>query len=304
MLTSDPAQFLLAAANAAADFSSATAKAVMLVTDRGFSVATETAADNHYLDLDDPASADEAWRQQCALAQLLRDLGLATVQFSPLDGAGDSIFPNNSFATGQQKLITGSMRYPGRQRETQHPGIRRFFADTLGYPTVDLAPGPGTAELTGALVIDHARQLGFCGLSERADPEGAAAMHEAFGLRATFTFALPSSEYHTNVVLSVLAGKGVVSFAPQPHYAGLRQVLDGLYGDGVCYIGEAEKNQFVANCLAVTPQAVVMSDRARRAMSASTLDFFQRSGFNVHSVDVSELEKAGGSVRCMIAEIF
>ncbi len=304
MLTSDPVQFLQAATNAAADFSSATANAVLLVTDRGFSVAPETAVDNLYLNLDDPASAATAWQQQCDLAQLLRDLELPTVQFSPQPDTGDSIFPNNSFATAQKTLITGAMRYPGRQRETVHPGIRRFFTETLGYSVVDLAGGQGIAELTGALVIDHARQLGFCGLSERANLEGAAAMHEAFGLTATFTFPLQASEYHTNVVLSVLAGRAVVSFAPQPHYDGLREVLTALYGDQVCYLSEAEKNHFVANCLAVTAEDVVMSERARAAMSDSTLDFFQRSGFNVRSVDVSEIEKAGGSVRCMIAEIF
>jgi hypothetical protein len=64
--------------------------------------------------------------------------------------------------------------------------------------------------LTGALVIDRARGLGYCGLSERCDAEGARLMHEAFGLRATLLFDLAPGEYHTNVVLAVLAGRAAV----------------------------------------------------------------------------------------------
>src|SRR3546814_2739125 len=75
---------------------------------------------------------------------------------------------------------------------------------------VDLRCGPGVAELTGSLVIDRARGLGFCGLSARCDTTGAAAMHAAFGLRATLLFDLAAGEYHTNVLLSVLAGRALV----------------------------------------------------------------------------------------------
>ncbi len=304
MLTESPSEFLDCALKAPADFSAATAAAAFLVADANFSVSTETADDNQYLDLSSPARSEEAWRQQCTLAQTLRDLGLPTVSFSPLAEAGDSVFPNNAFATSQRRLITGAMHYPGRQRETTHPGIRRFFCQTLGYELVELDRARCTAELTGSLIIDHARQVGFCGLSERTDAAGAAAMHEAFGLRATFVFALEAQEYHTNVVLSVLAGRGAVAYAPAATQQSLREVLDALYGEDAHYLTETEKNEFVANCLAVTPRDVVMSRRAKDALSDASAAFFERAEFRVTDVDVSELERAGGSVRCMIGEIF
>ena len=40
------------------------------------------------------------------------------------------------------------------------------------------------------MVVDRARGIGFCGLSERCDEAGAARMHDAFGLRATLLFDL------------------------------------------------------------------------------------------------------------------
>ena len=45
------------------------------------------------------------------------------------------------------------------------------------------------------------------------------------------------------------------------------------------------------------------------AAGAAALDAYQRqtlesAGFQIHSVDLSELEKAGGSLRCCVAEIW
>lgn len=304
MLTTSPDQFLDVARLLPLDYARATAKAVMVVADRNFSVAADTAADNQYLDLSQAADSARAWQQQCDLAQSLRDLGLAVVSFSPLEGAGDSVFPNNAFAAANGQLISGAMRYPSRQRETTHPGIKGFFRQLLGYTELNLAEGDGVAELTGSMIIDHARNVGFCGLSERADEAGAAAMHKAFGLSATLVFGLEAKEYHTNVLLSILAGRAAVACAPEPHYAGLRETLVGLYGDQVRFLTEQEKTGFVANCLAVTAEDVVMSATAVKSLAPETVDFFLAAGFNVHGVEVSELEKAGGSVRCMIAEIF
>src|SRR3546814_5900909 len=65
------------------------------------------------------------------------------------------------------------MRHPVRRREAARDDIRAFFRDVLGYAETDLSGQPHPCELTGALVIDRARGLGFCGLSERCDEAGA-----------------------------------------------------------------------------------------------------------------------------------
>ena len=122
----------------------------------------------------------------------------------------DALFPNNVFATAPGRLIVGRMRHEVRQREAVRADLRGFFTGLLGYRELDLSQQPHPCELTGALVIDRARGLGYCGLSERCDEAGAALMHEAFGLRATLMFDLAPGEYHTNVVLAVLAGRAAL----------------------------------------------------------------------------------------------
>src|SRR3546814_7318893 len=102
------------------------------------------------------------------------------------------------------------MLHPVRRREAARDDIRAFFRDVLGYAETDLSGQPHPCELTGALVIDRARGLGFCGLSERCDEAGARLMHDAFGLRATLLFDLAPGEYHTNVVLAGLSGRAAL----------------------------------------------------------------------------------------------
>src|SRR5699024_11480313 len=77
-----------------------------------------------------------------------------------------------------------------------------------------------TGELTGSIITDRARGIGYCGLGQRCDMAGAEAMHKAFGLKLTFCFDLAEGEYHTNVVMALLASRAVIlaadGFADRP----------------------------------------------------------------------------------------
>ncbi|HET6492707.1 MAG TPA: arginine deiminase-related protein [Burkholderiales bacterium] len=184
----------------------ATARAAFLVAPAAKELAAESARDNRYMQMDAPFDTQRALVQHAALAQALgADVPVITFPGDP--ATPDGMFPNNVFATAPGRLIVGRMRHRVRQRETARADIRGFFHDVMRYEEVDLSQGDhGVAELTGALVIDHARGIGYCGLSERCDMAGARAMHEAFGLRLTFCFELAEGEYHTNVVLASLGG--------------------------------------------------------------------------------------------------
>ena len=99
----------------------------------------------------------------------------------------DALFPNNVFATAHGPLHRrphAPSGAPARSRARRHP--RASSRGVLGYAEIDLSDAAGhPCELTGALVIDRARGIGCCGLSERCDEAGARLMHDAFGLRAT-----------------------------------------------------------------------------------------------------------------------
>jgi hypothetical protein len=303
MISRDLDEFTRIARSCAADFGPACAKAAFLITPAGFALAEQSASDNRYMDLQVTVHADRALAQHRYLHQAL-SATLPTVCFPGRTDRPDDLFPNNAFAAAPGRLLLGHMRHPVRQCEIERDDIRAFFRDLLGYREIDLRAQPGVCELTGSLVIDRARGLGYCGLSERCDEFGAAAMHAAFGLRATLMFDLAPGEYHSNVVLSVMAGRAVVLAPDGFADARVAEAIAALYAPHAIVLSATERQAFAGNCLALSDSEVWMSRTGVQALTAGNVDAFARAGFTVQGVPLDEVEKAGGSLRCCVAEIY
>lgn len=129
-------------------------------------------------------------------------------------------------------------------------------------------------------------------------------MHAAFGLRATLMFDLAPGEYHTNVLLAVLAGRAAL-VCPHALQGDISSVLRALYGPHVVVLSPAEQAAFAGNAIALTDRSVWMSRRAREALHAATLAQLEEgAAFAVRSVPLEAVEAGGGSLRCCVAEIF
>ena len=303
MITRDLARFTTLASSLAPDFGPATARAAFLVAPDGFSLAVQSAADNRYMAAAHAFDAEGASRQHRDLHRALSKV-LPTVCLAGDPETPDAVFPNNVFATGAGRYVVGRMRHPVRQREATRADIRGFFEYTLGYRAIDLSTQPHPCELTGALVIDRARGLGYAGISERCDEDGARLMHEAFGLRATLLFDLAPDEYHTNVVLAVLAGRAVV-ICPQGFAdPGVVEAIASLYGPHVVRCTPGEHAAFVGNCIALSAGSAWMSARAGRALTVETRGALAAAGLRIETVELDAIEAGGGSLRCCVGEIF
>lgn len=313
VLTRDVDAFLARARAVAPDFGPSTAQAAFLVTPDGFALATESARDNRYMA---EAARFDATRALLQHRQLHRALSaeLPVLCFPGDPDTPDALFPNNVFATMRPdamaqpralpRLVVGRMRHAVRRREAARADIRGFFRDVLRFGETDLSAQPHPCELTGALVIDRARGLGFCGLSERCDATGAALLHEAFGLRATLLFDLAPGEYHTNVVLALLAGRCAL-FAPEGFAdAAVPAAIAALYGVHAIAVGPAGRDAFVCNAISLAPGSVWMSAAAEAALETGARAALERAGLRIHAVELDAIEAAGGSLRCCVAEIF
>lgn len=303
MITRDMRAFLNFAHGCAPDFGPATARAAFLVAPDGFALAEQSATDNRYMaeaGAFDPARAS---RQHRALHRAFSSV-LPTMCFAGNPDTPDALFPNNVFGTAAGRYVVGRMRHEVRQREAVRADIRGFFAGVLDYAEIDLSAQEHPCELTGSLVIDRARGLGFCGLSERCDEEGARLMHEAFGLQATLLFDLAPGEYHANVVLAILAGRAAIVCPEGFADPGVVEGIGLLYAPHVVRCSREEHAAFVGNAIALTPDTVWMSASAERALSAANHEVLQRAGFEVASVELDAIEAAGGSLRCCVGEIF
>lgn len=304
MIVDNPVDFL--ARLASEDFPAtgpAHAKAAMLVEPADFTVNAESAIDNHYMDLDHKADAIRALEQARGLASLIAAQGIEVVTFPGWRGTPDGVFPNNVFATTPGRFIVGRMLRPSRRKEAERVDIRAWFR-ARNYTEIDLSEKDLVAELTGTLIIDSARRIGFCGMTGRVDRAGLEAMHEAFGLKLTFSFDLRPEEYHTNVIMMVLASRACVIYPGGFTDPAAAAAIAAAYPGRTLVLNAQEQAAFAANCIALTETDLFMSATAFAALRESSRRTLEDWGFKIHTTPLDEIEKAGGSLRCMVAEIF
>lgn len=304
MIERDPDRFLALAASLPADFGPAWARAAFLIEPDGFAPSLDCATDNRYMQAH--ADPERALVQHRILHRRLAG-ELPVVCFPGNPDTPEAVFANNVFATAQVagagRLLIARMHHGSRRPEAERADVPGFFRDAMGYAVVDLREHPGVGELTGSLVIDRARGLGFCGLSERCDEDGARAMHAAFGLRATLLFRLAPGEYHSNVVLSVLAGRAVVLAPDGFADPGVAEAIAGLYPHAI-RLSPEELAAFAGNGIALGPSRYWLSETAARALSRNSRRMLEKAGFEVATATLDEIERAGGSLRCCVAEIY
>jgi hypothetical protein len=304
VITTTPSEFLVAAAALAPHEPRVTARAAFLVAPAANELAAESARDNRYMRMNAHFDARRALAQHAALAQALRE-DVPVVTFPGDPESPDAMFPNNVFATAPGRFIVARMRHAVRRREAARGDIRAFFRDVLRYEEVDLSRGDhGVAELTGSLVIDHARGIGYCGLSERCDMDGARAMHDAFGLRLMFCFKLAPGEYHANVVMASLAGRGAMLAPDGFADPEVPRAIADAFGGRSLWLSPEQKRAYAANAITLSPGRVWVSAHAAASLTDAQRATLAEWGFTVGVVELDEIEKAGGSLRCCVGEIF
>jgi hypothetical protein len=172
-------------------------------------------------------------------------------------------------------------------------------------------------EGTGSLVLDHAERVAYACTSARTHPELVAEWarelkYEAVIFQAADRAGAPL--YHTNVMMCI--GERAVVIGSTAMAPGDRdRVLTRLRASDreIIEIGHDEIAAFAGNMLELgtwdealgDSRVLVMSDTARRALTPEL--FAQLSGCTdtVLAVPVPTIEKlGGGSVRCMLAEVF
>jgi hypothetical protein len=299
----DPAAF--ARAPAPPESGPATARGVLLIEPVGMRLSHQTARDNAYMDLSRRIDPERALAQHRVLARAIATHTRLPVQvFAGSSESPDAVFPNNVFATVPGRVIVGAMRHPERQYESRRGDIIDWLArEDRGVIRLDADPAV-VAELTGPLVLDRARAVGYHGLTERCNHAGAAAMHRAFDLAQSFAFALAAGEYHTNVVMTILAGRTLLLHRDSLADPAAADAIAARFPECTLWLDDAEKAGFVGNSIALAPDQVWMSATAERALSAPNRERLRAQGYVVHTVAIDEIEKAGGSLRCCIAEIF
>ncbi len=286
-----------------------------------FGANPETADSNRFQRTEAIAdAATAALREFDALARRLADAGVGVVvaEDAPDPVKPDACFPNNwvSFhADGT--VVLYPMMAPSRRAERRREPIAAV--ERAGYRvarTIDLSPLEARGEFlegTGSLVLDRPRRIAYACRSPRTTAGGLAEFSAALGYRiVAFDAQGPDGRpaYHTNVLMAIGEGFAAVC-ADSIAQAGPRAaVIEELGRDGreVIAIDAAEMNGFAGNLLALRTQRgdplIAMSDAALRALVPGKRRRLERHG-TILSVGIPTIERlGGGSVRCMLAEVF
>jgi hypothetical protein len=230
----------------------------------------------------------------------------------------DSIFPNNwvSFH-GDGRVVLYPMEAENRRSERRMDIIESLDADP-GYvvsEVIDLSPHEVEGhylEGTGSMVLDRINHVAYACLSSRTqlDPLGDFAQrmnYEVVAFDAVDRDGVPI--YHTNVLMNVGEALAVICDAAIPREDQREAVLGRLGESGrkIVSLSYEQLDAFAGNMLELRTsegeRLIVMSQQAFDSLRAEQLSVLRDNG-DVLAVPIDMIEaSAGGSVRCMLAEI-
>ncbi len=299
------------------------ASTVLMVRPAGFESNPLTAASNRFQGKTRASPAEQhalALSEFDALAAALRDNGIEVlvVEDTPEPHTPDAIFPNNwvSFhADG--RVVLYPMEAENRRTERRLDVIE--WLDTeRGFTVteiVDLSFHEANGhflEGTGSLVLDRTRRIAYACLSTRTqlDALGDFAQrldYDVVAFDAVDRDGIPI--YHTNVVMNVGEALAVVCDAAIPREDQRNAVLESLASTGheVITLSYDQLDAFAGNMLELRASSgerrVAMSKQAFNSLDDSQVAALKKNGgLIVSPIDAIE-SSAGGSVRCMLAEI-
>ena len=299
-----------------------TTDTVLMVRPAAFGFNPETAATNRFQhsSSDEKSVAKQARREFDGLVNALAVAGISVIvmEDSPEPAKPDAVFPNNWFSTHVNGIaVLYPMLNPSRRAERRRDwieGLSSGHGRSLAA-VLDLSywEARGLAlEGTGSLILDRINRIAYACRAPRTAPEPLAQWGGFMGYETHCFDALDRNGvaiYHTNVMMSLGAGFAAVALdaiADPGERERLRQSLEAT-GKEVIPLSLEQIAGFGANILQLSGNAgdvIAMSECARTSLGPEVVRRLEAHG-EIVSVPIPTIEQCGGgSVRCMLAEIF
>ncbi|MGA9851478.1 MAG: arginine deiminase-related protein [Gammaproteobacteria bacterium] len=299
------------------------ADAVLMIRPARFGVNAETAASNTFqrsaIEVNDPQSL--ARREFDVLAATLRKLGVTVEVFDDTSEpwTPDAIFPGNWVSFHADGSVYLYPMLAQNRRWERRPDIIEALHKERGYQVSRIEDLSG-AELdgrflegTGSLVLDRIHRVAYACLSPRTDIKLLREWAERLEYDVVSFHAVDSSGkpvYHTDVMMSMGDRFTLFCLASVPEVSERRRVQQRLEETGheIIPITAQQMHEFAGNVLQLGTRhggsVLAMSMRAEHSLTPTQRDAINRYT-RIASSPVNTIENcAGGSVRCMLAEVF
>jgi hypothetical protein len=279
----------------------------------------ETAADNafqeHSAVEDAAAVAASAYEEVTNAAAALSAAGITVHLFDDDSTTSpDSVFPNNWFSTHSGGHVAiYPMFSPSRRNERRMDVIELLKRDYRVQDVIDysgLEHDDVFLEGTGAMVLDHVTRVAYAARSHRADPIALERFCTNFGYEPIAFDAVDGGGipiYHTNVLMCIATDFALVGLSLIPDSRRRDQVRERLAAPGreIIELTEGQIRDFAGNAIELQgsrSRVLALSRRALDSLTAEQVATIEQY-CELLPLDVSTIERAGGSVRCMIAGV-
>lgn len=298
------------------------ASTILMIRPKHFGYNAETAADNVFqskVETGIDETAQKAQSEFDAMMQVLKENAIDTVIVEDTDDPvkPDAVFCNNWICT----MPDGSMYTFPLKAENRRLEIRQDIVDNLQNDFFvkrfeDLSEKAGHhiyLESTGSICFDHINKIAYACISQRTNESFLKEFCAKINYKP-FCFAASVKDgkeiYHTNVMMHIGETYAVVCLEALEEVKQQIELSNLLRktGHDIISISYQQMNSFAGNMLQIKNK----NDKKITLLSKTAFDSLrseQKYIFNRHThllpVDISLIEKAGGgSVRCMITEIF
>ncbi len=294
---------------------------VLMVRPHAFTPNPQTAADNSFqcdsVKKDKTTIARQAYDEVSAMVALLQSKGITVHLFEDdgQRGTPDSVFPNNWITTYNEGLIGVHAMYAQNRRKERRDDVLDFFRSQ--YNVMDIIDDSAAAEEgkylegTGVLILDRLYKIAYMCRSMRTNEELLEKYCRDFGFAA---MAFDASDeggtpiYHTNVMMCLGTNFALIGLNCIKNDHERARVVHMLESTGreIIEISQDQIAAFAGNALELQGRGGKLLALSTTAFGALTDE--QKARIEHYTellpIDIPTIELAGGSVRCMLAEVF
>ena len=295
---------------------------LLMVRPRTFGFHKETAASNAFqrqLELSSLEIRQRANAEFDAAVDQLRDKGIKVIVFDDPEQTDkpDAVFPNNWLSTwpnGHTYLYP--MAAESRRKERSNAALEQLKGHFELQKVTDLSNSEADGqflESTGVMIFDHIAKVAYGCRSLRCDERLFREHANTLGYEAVIFDAFDKNNYpiyHTNVLMGVQTTTAVVCLDAITDTAHQEAVIHPLTATGhdIIDISHEQMNAFCGNVLELTNKEgerfLAMSQYAYDAFTLEQRERLSRDK-TLLPIAIPTIETiGGGSVRCMLAEIF
>ncbi|MFI7596496.1 dimethylargininase [Actinoplanes sp. NPDC049681] len=246
---------------------------------------------NPWMDTTVPVDAALALKQWQMLRDTLTDLGHTVHVLEPVEGLPDMVYAANGAFSVDGRVYGARFKHPERVGEAA--AHKAFYVE--GPWTFADPEHVNEGEGDFAYLPDAHGGLILAGYGFRTDPAAHAEAQEVLGRPVISLKLVDPAFYHLDVALAALDDENV-TYYPGAFSESSQRVLAQLFPDAVI-ADRADALAFGLNLVSDGKHVVLNTE------ATALGEKIRAAGYTPVHVELSELKRGGGSVKCAVAEL-